>query len=108
MTESIPIKPEIDYTACDVLIHEIIDAATVYMQHDRAEIERVLLDTYHFARAAHHGQLRKSGDPYIIHPLEAAKILLVLKPDIVSIQSCLLHDVIEDTQYEKEDIEEKF
>lgn len=108
MTESNPHNTEIDYSSCDVLIHEIIDAAAIYMQRDRGEIEQILLDTYHFAREAHHGQLRKSGDPYITHPLEAAKLLLVLKPDIVSIQSCILHDVIEDTPYEKEFIEKKF
>lgn len=100
--------PTIDYTYCDSLIHEIIDSASWYMKRDRDEVEKILLDTYLFARLAHDWQIRKSGDPYITHPLEAAKLLLVLKPDIVSIQSCILHDVIEDTEYDKDFIEKKF
>lgn len=97
-----------DYTYCDVLIEEIIDTMTSYMHADRAKISETLISTYHFAREAHEWQFRKSGEPYISHPLEAAKILLMLKPDMVSVQSCILHDVIEDTQYEKEDIEKRF
>lgn len=64
--------------------------------------------TYHFARDAHGEQIRKNGDPYITHPLEAAKLLLTLKPDLISIQSCILHDVIEDTDRTYDDIEREF
>lgn len=52
--------------------------------------------------------MRKSGDPYIIHPVLSAEILLELSPDITSIQACLLHDVIEDTDRTVEDIERVF
>jgi (p)ppGpp synthase/HD superfamily hydrolase len=52
--------------------------------------------------------MRKSGDPYIIHPVEATIILLSLQPDIHSIQACLLHDVIEDTPLNKQDIFDSF
>ncbi len=71
-------------------------------------MEQQLYDTYVFARDAHGDQKRKSGDPYITHPLEAAKLLLLVKPDIVSVQSCILHDVIEDTERTHEDIEKNF
>jgi (p)ppGpp synthase/HD superfamily hydrolase len=67
-----------------------------------------LYETYIFARDAHGEQKRKSGEPYITHPLEAAKLLLLLKPDIVSIQACILHDVIEDTPRTYQDIEKQF
>jgi guanosine-3',5'-bis(diphosphate) 3'-pyrophosphohydrolase len=69
---------------------------------------QLLYDTYVFARDAHGEQTRKSGEPYITHPLEAAKLLLLVKPDIVSIQSCILHDVIEDTPKTYTDIEKIF
>ena len=71
-------------------------------------METMLYDTYVFARDAHGEQKRKSGEPYITHPLEAAKLLLLVKPDIVSVQSCILHDVIEDTPQTFDDIEKVF
>jgi guanosine-3',5'-bis(diphosphate) 3'-pyrophosphohydrolase len=74
----------------------------------KSEIHMHIWGTYIFARNAHHGQMRKSGDPYIIHPLLAAKLLIHLKPDLVTIQSCILHDVIEDTDKTKEDIAKEF
>jgi GTP diphosphokinase / guanosine-3',5'-bis(diphosphate) 3'-diphosphatase len=71
-------------------------------------MQQRLYDTYVFARDAHGDQTRKSGDPYITHPLEAAKLLLLLRPDIISVQSCILHDVIEDTPQTQLDIEKAF
>lgn len=67
-----------------------------------------IYDTYIFARDAHGDQKRKSGEPYITHPLEAAKLLLSLRPDIVSVQACILHDVIEDTPKDFDDIANTF
>jgi len=52
---------------------------------------------FEFARRIHEGQFRKSGDPYIIHPLSVAKILTEWKADDVTITAALLHDVLEDT-----------
>lgn len=100
--------PHLDYTYCDVLVTELIETVSGYMKTDKAVIEKTIRETYEFARTAHEGQLRKSGDPYITHPLEAAKLLLALKPDLVSIQSCILHDVIEDTECTKQCIEDRF
>lgn len=74
----------------------------------RAEIQQTIWDTYIFAREAHDMQVRKSGEPYITHPLEAAKLLLRLSPDIVTVQACILHDVIEDTPRSEDDIERLF
>lgn len=63
---------------------------------------------YHFAEEAHQGQLRNSGEDYIQHPLEVAKILLELEMDEATIAAALLHDVVEDTHYTLEDIEREF
>ncbi|ONI45786.1 (p)ppGpp synthetase [Candidatus Epulonipiscium fishelsonii] len=71
---------------------------------DLSMIERA----YDLANTAHNSQLRKSGEPYIIHPLEVAYILAELELDIESITAGLLHDVVEDTHYTLEEIEEIF
>ncbi|WP_069997369.1 RelA/SpoT family protein [Cellulosilyticum sp. I15G10I2] len=63
---------------------------------------------YTIAKEAHENQLRKSGEPYIIHPLEVAFILADLELDIESIVAGILHDVVEDTDYTLEDIEHLF
>ncbi len=63
---------------------------------------------YELADNAHKGQLRKSGEPYIIHPLAVAQILAGLELDIESITAGILHDVVEDTDYTIEDIENMF
>ncbi|PIS28977.1 MAG: hypothetical protein COT43_05110 [Candidatus Marinimicrobia bacterium CG08_land_8_20_14_0_20_45_22] len=70
--------------------------------------EDFLWDVYVFAREAHRGQLRKSGEPYFEHPYATAKILSALGMDPITIAGGLLHDVIEDTGIRYEDVEEKF
>lgn len=63
---------------------------------------------YEFAKKAHSGQHRVSGELFIFHPLEVAIILADLELDIATIAAGLLHDVVEDTQYTVEDIEKSF
>jgi GTP pyrophosphokinase len=75
--------------------------------HPKADLDMVRL-AYEFARDAHEGQFRKSGEPYIIHPLAAAHILADMQIDPVIITATLLHDVPEDTDKTLEDIEENF
>ena len=58
---------------------------------------RRLFEAFTFADTAHHGQLRKSGEPYIIHPLAVAEIVADLGLDVDSVIAALLHDCIEDT-----------
>ncbi|MDD2565544.1 MAG: RelA/SpoT family protein [Candidatus Gracilibacteria bacterium] len=96
---------EVDYSKIDLLIEEIIKDVHSYMGNVSEKLIRdTILKAYIFTKNAHHGQIRKSGDPYLIHPVEATKELLVLKPDLVTIQACLLHDVPEDTPMTVEDI----
>ena len=71
---------------------------------DMALIERA----YDTAEKMHEGQLRKSGEPYIIHPMAAAEILAELGMDEDTIVAGLLHDVVEDTEYTKGDLEKDF
>ncbi len=63
---------------------------------------------YEFAAAAHQGQQRNSGEDFIQHPLEVAIILAELEMDQPTIIAALLHDVLEDTEYEYADLEKKF
>lgn len=63
---------------------------------------------YETAERMHRGQLRKSGEPYIIHPVETAKILARLGMDEQTIIAGLLHDVVEDTEYTEEQLKEEF
>ena len=69
---------------------------------------RLLFDAFTFADSAHKGQLRKSGEPYIIHPLAVAEIVADLELDVDSVIAALLHDCIEDTQATHQDIAKKF
>lgn len=63
---------------------------------------------YSIAEDMHNGQLRKSGEPYIIHPVEVARILAELGMDDETLVAGLLHDVIEDTPYTKEQLRAEF
>ncbi|NDB08381.1 MAG: HD domain-containing protein, partial [Actinobacteria bacterium] len=73
----------------------------------KSEIE--LLDrAFDRASSAHLGQLRKSGDPYITHPVAVAEILVELGLDAATICAALLHDTIEDTQYSLSKLKDEF
>ena len=63
---------------------------------------------YHYAEQAHEGQYRRSGDPYIIHPLAVANILSQMHMDPQSLMAAMLHDVIEDTAVPKDALVQQF
>jgi GTP pyrophosphokinase len=68
----------------------------------------LLEKAYRFA-AAHHGkQTRVSGEPFVVHPLEVARILAGMNMDLVSLQTALLHDVVEDTEADVEEVRKAF
>jgi len=79
--------------------------ATLFKQIEKSvELEKAIT----FATEAHQGQKRKSGEPYIIHPILVATIVAKISGDISMVISGLLHDVVEDTQYSLKDIEKLF
>ncbi len=63
---------------------------------------------FRFSDAAHLGQFRKSGEPYITHPIAVAKILAHWRLDVVAVQAALLHDVMEDSGISRQDLVEQF
>ncbi|MBQ3693275.1 MAG: bifunctional (p)ppGpp synthetase/guanosine-3',5'-bis(diphosphate) 3'-pyrophosphohydrolase, partial [Synergistaceae bacterium] len=69
---------------------------------------RKLGETFVFSAKAHEHQLRKSGDPYIIHTLNAALILADMHLDMATLEAALLHDTLEDTEVTSEELKEKF
>ena len=71
---------------------------------DKAVIEKAFL----FAREHHEGQFRVSKEPYIIHPVEVAKILISLKTDTHTVVAAFLHDILEDTDTSPETIQKEF
>ena len=67
-----------------------------------------VLKAFKLADKAHEGQFRASGEPYIMHPLAVADILAHLQIDHITLMAALMHDVVEDTSYSKEDLEKMF
>src|SRR5438094_10276130 len=63
---------------------------------------------YAFAAKAHDGQLRRSGDPYVVHPLGVAATIADLKLDVPSVCAGLLHDCVEDTAATTEELSKEF
>lgn len=99
------VKTMADFTSPSILYQELIDSVKKY--HPSTDIT-MIEKAYKIASEAHEGQLRKSGEPYIIHPLCVAIILADLELDKESIVSGLLHDVVEDTVMTPEEIEAEF
>lgn len=86
-------------------LENLIKKSKLYLPTNKILLIR---EAYDFSNMSHQGQLRKSGEPYINHPLSVASILAEMKMDAVSIVAAILHDVVEDTHAGKEDIEKKF
>ena len=90
----------------DILtIEEIIKKAEKYLSADDISLLR---KDYEFAKEAHKDQFRKSGEPYIVHPVQVAGILVGLEMDAETIAGGFLHDVVEDTEITLEKIEDIF
>ncbi len=88
-----------------VKLSDILDRLKAY--HPKPDLDLVK-KAYVYADKAHKGQMRKSGEPYLIHPLEVALLITELKLDEASICAGLLHDVVEDTPTTKEELAELF
>lgn len=81
---------------------KLVDCVKSYMP-DKEKLD-VIQEAFELASTAHARQIRKTGEPYIIHPLAVAYILAELHMDLQGIVAALLHDVVEDTDYTLEDI----
>ena len=94
-----------DFESPEVLYQRLINKVKEYHPSDDISM---IEKAYNIANNAHKGQLRKSGEPYIIHPLCVALILADLELDKETIVGGLLHDVVEDTIMTEEDITREF
>ena len=86
------------------VLEGILDTATHLTETDKELVRKA----YIVARDAHAGVERLSWEPYIIHPVRVLEFLMLIQPDVASMQAALLHDVIEDTPMTREDVENLF
>ncbi len=84
---------------------EVVELTQTYLS---AEDVTLVQKALNYAREAHSGQFRKSGEPYIIHPIQVAGILAGLHLDAVTVACGFLHDVVEDTEATLDDLEKEF
>lgn len=87
------------------LFDSLRDVAAQYLSEPHIE---ALRQAYLVARDAHENQTRSSGDPYIVHPVAVSRILAEMRLDHETLMAALLHDVIEDTDISKEDLQQRF
>ena len=99
------VKTMHDFTSPEVLYKELINSVLKY--HPSTDIS-MIEKAYKVASEAHEGQKRKSGEPYIIHPLCVAIIVADLELDKETIVAGLLHDAVEDTWMTYEEVEKEF
>jgi GTP diphosphokinase / guanosine-3',5'-bis(diphosphate) 3'-diphosphatase len=87
------------------LIDELIDDVSSY----NPEVDRdLIVRAFRFAAAAHEGQQRRSGEDFVLHPIGAARICAQLRLDEQTIAAALLHDVVEDTETDIDDVRAEF
>jgi len=101
-----PAHPEISVDqVADDAFQRLASLSSTYL--DQTAIEK-LRKAYLFAHSLHAGQLRKSGEPYIVHPIAVAEILAEYRMDETSLIAALLHDVVEDTHVSVQEVEKQF
>ena len=86
-------------------VDELVEKIRSY--HPQLPVQ-LIEKAYLFSEKAHEGQLRRSGEPYISHPLNVAAILADLRLDVDTIMTGLLHDTVEDTQASLDEIKKEF
>ncbi|MDL2247964.1 bifunctional (p)ppGpp synthetase/guanosine-3',5'-bis(diphosphate) 3'-pyrophosphohydrolase [Bacteroides sp. OttesenSCG-928-J23] len=89
-------------------MYEFSDLLTTIKLNDAQYDADMILQAYDMANLAHEGQLRRSGEPYISHPIAVAVILVDLGMDTESVVAALLHDVVEDTDVSLDELKKKF
>ena len=102
--QSLAVREEIELPQ-EKLIRRLCSVLSDYLDADQiADVRRA----YELANAAHEGQLRLTGEPYICHPLSVALILADMRMDANGIMAAIMHDVIEDTPVTPDDIRALF
>lgn len=86
-------------------VEELFEAISKYLNEEQVAFVH---KAYELAAEAHSTQFRKSGEPYIIHPIGVVGILANLRMDETTLAAAFLHDVVEDTDYTKEDLKNRF
>ncbi len=86
-------------------LRRLIDSLESYLPPEQID---TIMQAYEFGAAAHDGQMRKTGEPYISHPVAVAQDLADMHLDAQAIAAAILHDVVEDTEASIDDIEAKF
>ena len=106
MTQNNNITPEME----DQMINQAYqNLLNIYLSSNHRKKVEIIEKAYKFAREAHKGIRRRSGEPYIMHPIAVATIVIQeIGLGSTSISAALLHDVVEDTDYTVEDIEAQF
>src|SRR2546425_4565433 len=89
----------------NVTLDDLLAEVSQYLSPDEIETIR---RAYNVANQAHMGTLRRSGEPYIQHPLEVALLLADMRIDADSIVAALLHDVVEDTDFTLDELRRQF
>ncbi len=88
----------------DALIKEIEELYGRYGSEDFSIAKKA----YEYAKNAHKNHNRKSGEPYIVHPISAARELMTIQPDMVTLVSTIIHDTVSDGTGTFDEIEELF
>src|SRR5512135_1942521 len=88
-----------------IRLNDILDKVTAY--NPTADLD-LIRKAYVFSAKVHQGQIRLSGEPYLIHPMEVAALLADLKLDVATVVTGLLHDTVEDTLTTIEELESIF
>jgi len=96
--------PDIEHPE-EKLLHQLCEIVGGYL--DQEQVNNIVR-AYQFGAAAHLGQFRRSGEAYICHPVSVAITLASMHMDSHGIMAAILHDVIEDTQVSKEQLQEQF
>ncbi|OCL25145.1 (p)ppGpp synthetase [Orenia metallireducens] len=86
-------------------LEQLLAKISSYTENPNIELVK---KAYYFAKDAHEGQYRVSGEPFVSHPLQVAKIMAELELDVISIAAAILHDVVEDTEVTAEELREEF
>jgi GTP diphosphokinase / guanosine-3',5'-bis(diphosphate) 3'-diphosphatase len=101
----VAINPDESLVIPQMLLEHLLAETSAYLSpHDLEKVR----DAFELANHAHRGVVRRSGDPYILHPLEVAQLLADMRIDADGIASALLHDVVEDTDYTLDDLRARF